>query len=105
MNQKVLQTLEYNKILERLAAYASCEDTKKRCLSLAPVTDIDKINELQQTTTDALTRLYRSSGISFAGIHNINASLKRLDIGSSLHTPVLLRIYKIKKKKKKNKTK
>ena len=84
--------MEYNKILERLAAYASCEDTKKRCLSLAPVTDIDKINELQQTTTDALTRLYRSSGISFAGIHNINASLKRLDIGSSLNTVELLRI-------------
>ena len=92
MNQKVLQTLEYNKILELLAAYASCEDTRKRCLSLAPITDIDKINDLQQTTADALSRLYKSSGISFAGIHNINASLKRLDIGGSLNTTELLRI-------------
>ncbi len=92
MNQKVLQTLEYNKILELLAAYASCEDTRKRCLSLAPITDIDKINDLQQTTADALSRLYKSSGISFAGIHNINASLKRLDIGGSLNTAELLRI-------------
>lgn len=92
MNQKVLQTLEYNKILELLAAYASCEDTRKRCLSLAPITDIDKINDLQRTTADALSRLYKSSGISFAGIHNINASLKRLDIGGSLNTAELLRI-------------
>ncbi len=92
MNQKVLQTLEYNKILELLAAYASCEDTRKRCLSLAPITDIDKINDLQQTTADALSRLYKSSGISFAGIHNINASLKRLDIGGSLNTAELLRL-------------
>ena len=92
MNQKVLRTLEYNKILELLAAYASCEDTQKRCLSLAPITDIDKINDLQRTTADALSRLYKSSGISFAGIHNINASLKRLDIGGSLNTAELLRI-------------
>ncbi len=92
MNQKVLQTLEYNKILELLAAYASCEDTRKRCLSLAPITDIDKINDLQRTTADALSRLYKSSGISFAGIHNINASLKRLDIGGSLNTAELLRL-------------
>ena len=30
MNQKVLKTLEYYKIIEQLEAYASCEDTKKR---------------------------------------------------------------------------
>lgn len=92
MNQKVLQTLEYNKILERLAEYASCEDTKTRCLSLAPLTDIQEIEQLQQTTTDALNRLYKSSSISFLGIHNLNASLKRLEIGASLNTGELLRI-------------
>jgi DNA mismatch repair protein MutS2 len=92
MNQKVLQTLEYNKILEQLATYASCEDAKKRCLSLAPITDINEINRLQQTTADALSRLYKSSGISFAGIHNIHASLKRLEIGGSLNTVELLHI-------------
>jgi DNA mismatch repair protein MutS2 len=92
MNQKVLQTLEYNKILEQLASYASCEDTKKRCLSLAPITDINEINHLQQTTSDALSLLYKSSGISFAGIHNIHASLKRLEIGGSLNTVELLHI-------------
>jgi DNA mismatch repair protein MutS2 len=92
MNQKVLQTLEYHKILEQLASYAACEDVKKRCLSLVPITDISEINALQQTTADALSRLYKSSGISFAGIHNINASLKRLEIGGSLNTVELLRI-------------
>lgn len=92
MNQKVLQTLEYHKILERLAEYAACDDTKKRCIELSPITDVDKINELQQTTADALSRLYKSSGISFSGIHNISASLKRLEIGGSLNTKELLRI-------------
>ena len=32
MNQKVLRTLEYNKIVERLAEYAFGADTKERFL-------------------------------------------------------------------------
>ena len=39
MNQKVYHTLEYYKILERLADYASCEEAKDRCHKLVPLTD------------------------------------------------------------------
>ena len=92
MNQKVYHTLEYYKILDMLAGYASCEETKKRALALTPITDAAEIEHLQQTTSDALSRLYKGSGISFAGIHNVNASLKRLDIGGSLNTTELLHI-------------
>ena len=92
MNQKVFKTLEYNKILEKLSSYASSEENKKKCLKLKPLTDIDKINHLQQTTKDALDRLYKDSGISFTGLCNINASLKRLEIGASLNSGELLRI-------------
>lgn len=92
MNKKVLKTLEYNKILDRLASYAASEEIKKRCLELVPGTDIDEINDLQKTTADALGRLYKDSSISFVGIHNVHASLKRLDIGGALNTTELLRI-------------
>lgn len=92
MNQKVLHTLEYYKILDMLAEYAACEETKERCHKLMPLTDLDEINTLQTTTADALSRLYRGSNISFAGIHNMNAPLKRLDIGGSLNTVELLQI-------------
>ena len=92
MNQKVLHTLEYYKILDMLAEYAACEETKERCRKLTPLTDLDEINDLQTTTADALSRLYRGSNISFAGIHNMNAPLKRLDIGGSLNTVELLQI-------------
>lgn len=92
MNQKVLHTLEYYKILDMLAEYAACEETKERCHNLTPLTDLDEINNLQTTTADALSRLYRGSNISFAGIHNMNAPLKRLDIGGSLNTVELLQI-------------
>ena len=92
MNQKVYHTLEYYKILDMLAGYASCEETRKRALALTPITDAAEIEHLQQTTSDALSHLYKGSGISFAGIHNVNASLKRLDIGGSLSTTELLHI-------------
>jgi len=92
MNSKVLQTLEYYKILDRLAEYASAEETKKRISQLLPSTDLEEINYLQQTTSDALSRLYKSSQITFAGTHHIGASLKRLSIGGTLNTKELLQI-------------
>lgn len=92
MNQKVLKTLEYDKIIHRLSSYASSTDAKKKIEELTPYTDIAIINQLQQTTKDALDRLYKSNGITFVGLHNIHASIKRLDIGGSLNTIELLQI-------------
>ena len=92
MNKKVYHTLEYYKILDMLAGYAACEETRKRCLALTPLTDAAEINRLQTTTTDALSRLYKGSSISFAGVHNVNGALKRLDIGGTLNTSELLMI-------------
>ena len=40
MNKKVYKTLEYNKILTMLSSYAACDETKKRGLSLEPITDL-----------------------------------------------------------------
>lgn len=92
MNQKVYHTLEFDKVLGLLSGFASCEETKKRCLSLTPLTDATEIARLQETTADALNRLYKGSGISFSGVCNVNASLKRLDIGGTLNTAELLSI-------------
>ena len=92
MNKKVYHTLEYNKILEKLAEYASCEEAKKRCLALEPITDKTEITRLEENVSDALSRLYRSSSLSFSGVHNVNGSLKRLDIGGTLNTTELLSI-------------
>ena len=92
MNQKVFRTLEYYKILEQLAGYAAATETKKRIEELVPSTDINEINHLQETTRDALSRIYKSQRLSFAGLHNINGSLKRLSIGGTLNTVELLQI-------------
>lgn len=92
MNHKVLNTLEYHKILELLAACASCEDVKKRCKKIHPLSDKDKIEGLLETTSDALGRVYRNGGMSFAGVHNINGYLKRAELGGALSCKELLAI-------------
>lgn len=92
MNQKVLHTLEYDKIISRLTAYAGSFLGKKACKELAPETDLHLIQKLQQETQDALNRIYRNGSVSFGGIHDITPSLMRLEVGASLGMEELLRI-------------
>lgn len=92
MNKKVLKTLEYNKICQQLSEYAFSAEAKAQCLSLSPITDREQIELLQQQTKDALSRLFQCGSLSFSGVHNLNDSLKRLEIGSSLNAVELLRV-------------
>ena len=92
MNAKVLQTLEYNKIIERLADKATSAPGRELCISLVPDTDKSIIIHNQQETADALSRLLRKSGISFGNNKSLGASLKTLDIGASLSAGDLLKI-------------
>ncbi|WP_349674421.1 endonuclease MutS2 [Lacrimispora sp.] len=84
MNQKALKTLEYYKIIEQLTEYASCEYGKELCRRLVPSTDYEEITTSLRETTDAVTRVRQKGGISFGGVKDIRASLKRLEVGSSL---------------------
>ena len=92
MNSKVLQTLEYHKIIERLADKATSAPGRELCLNLIPKTDMDVIIHNQQETADALSRLLRKNGISFGNNKPLGASLKTLDIGASLSAGDLLKI-------------
>ena len=92
MNSKVLQTLEYHKIIECLADKATSAPGRELCLNLIPETDMDVIIHNQQETADALSRLLRKNGISFGNNKPLGASLKTLDIGASLSAGDLLKI-------------
>lgn len=92
MNEKVLHTLEYNKILDQLTEYAFSADAKSRCQKLRPITDRAQIEQLQQQTSDALSRLFKYGSLSFSGVTDILDSLKRLEIGGTLSAIELLRV-------------
>lgn len=92
MNEKVLKTLEFNKILSQLEEYASSEAVKHMCHNLTPSTDIEDIRINQSHTSDGLRRIFQKGSISFSGIRDVRASLKRLSIGSVLGMGELLAI-------------
>lgn len=92
MNQKVLKTLEYNKIIELLTEKADSEPGKKLCKELTPSTDLSLIRQMQTETKDALNRLFRVGSTSFGSNANLSFSIKSLEIGSTLSISELLKI-------------
>ena len=92
MNKKSLRTLEYNKIIEMLAAHASTELGKQKAEALVPGNNLFEINRLQQNTEDALGRIIRDGSVSFTARQDMNESVKRLEKGSALHASDLLGI-------------
>ncbi len=92
MNEKVLRTLEYNKIINMLAEKANSDPGRKLCMELKPYTDLSVINEAQQQTADALSRLFKKGSTSFGGNKDLGYSLKSLGVGASLSTAELLKI-------------
>ena len=95
MNEKVLKTLEYDKITARLADLAGSPLAKAHCLELKPSSDLYEIQAAQHETSDALSRLLRKGSLSFSGITDVRGILKRLEIGSILGTDELLRLCKL----------
>jgi len=95
MNEKVLNTLEYNKIIQNLTEFADSEPGKKVCTELVPSTDLEEIRKNQKETADALSRLFKLGSTSFGGNKDIGFTVKTLDIGSTLSSIELLKIAKL----------
>ena len=95
MNQKVLRTLEYNKIVERLAEYAFGADTKERCLSLLPSTSLSEIINAQQQTKDAMNRSLKKGRLDCSGIKPLSSAIRRVEIGGTMNIEELLGLCKL----------
>ena len=92
MNPKALKTLEYNKIIDKLTEFAGSALAKEMCRNLQPSTDLYEIQALQKETSDALSRIYQKSAVSFRGVRDIRGSIKRLEIGAIIGINELLSI-------------
>lgn len=92
MNEKVLHTLEYDKIINMLTDKASSKPGKELCKSLIPVTDLAEIRLAQQETADALARLFKKGSTSFGSNKDLGYAIRSLEIGSSLSVSELLKI-------------
>ena len=95
MNEKVLKTLEYDKIIDQLVEHASSPMGKKLCRELLPSSDYEEVLNWQEETRDALSRLYKNGFVSFQGLMDIHPHLRLLEIESTLTAKELLEIARI----------
>lgn len=95
MNQKTLTKLEYDKITALLEEQASSFRGRQLCRRIKPMTDVERIDEAQEQTAAAFTRLIKKGRISFGDAAPVEESMKRLEIGAALGSGELLRICKL----------
>ncbi|MBS1009219.1 endonuclease MutS2 [Leuconostoc suionicum] len=92
MNQKVLQTLEYDKIKSQLSDFLSTPIGRQEADALQPITDVHIINYWLQETADAMMIDRLKGGIPLAKLADITPHLKRLNIQASLSATELAEI-------------
>ena len=92
MNNKVLKTLEFNKITEALSSQAYSAAARSRCRNLLPYDDTEEIRKAQEETTAAVSRIRKKHAPGFNPLKDITASIRRLEVGSALNCSELLEI-------------
>lgn len=92
MNKKVLQTLEYYKIIDMLLEEADTPLAKESIRHLLPSSKREEIISWQTETSHALMRLLKQGRLSFHGLTDIRPSLVPLEKGGVLGMGELLDI-------------
>lgn len=92
MNDKVLKTLEFNKITESLSTQAYSEGARALCKGLLPMTELSDIRRAQEETTAAVNRMRKKHTPGFNLLKDVLPAVKRLEIGSPLTGRELLDI-------------
>lgn len=90
VNKKVLQTLEFNKIIDMLVDEADSPLAKENARNLLPSSHRDEIIGWQAETSHALMRLLKQGKPGFHGLRDIRSSLVPLEKGATLGMGELL---------------
>ncbi len=91
-NERTLRVLEYDKILQQLAAFAVTEPGKKFAGNLLPYRELSQVQAALQETDDATNFMARRGSPPMADIADIGPSLKRIELGGCLGFAELLRV-------------
>ncbi|TCZ73780.1 endonuclease MutS2 [Paenibacillus albiflavus] len=92
MKGKVLQTLEYHKIINRLAAHAETSLGSNLANELMPSSDLIEVKRRLQATNEAVHVERLKGNAPFGGIRDIGPSIHRARIGGMLNPTELLNI-------------
>lgn len=110
MNKQVIEKLEFNKILDRLASFAASREAKKCCFETLPQNDPAETALLLSQTEDAVDRIFKDGQASFGGIRDIRSAVMStereytlsagdlMDIANTLETVQTIRSYGIRER-------
>ncbi len=95
MNTKVLQTLEYKKILQQLKSYTVTKVGEEMVATLQPTSKEKEILRFLEETKDAYKVLRLRGGLPVAKLENIRPHLQRVTIGGDLNGVELAQITRV----------
>ena len=101
MNQKVLKTIEYTKIIAMLIEEAESSLGKERAEALLPSSDFYEVEQNLLETEEAESRIRLKGPISFRGIMDIRPYFPRLQLGASLSVFELYQVARMLESSKK----
>ena len=92
ISQKVLKTIEFDKIMLEVSKYAVLNDTKEEILSFVPLNTLKAVELLQRKTDEAFKYLYTYSIGGIYYFDNVLDELRRVDVGGVLNNAELLKV-------------
>ncbi len=92
MDEKTFQTLEYPKILERLASLAAFAPSAEKARSLRPTNDLEEARIRLVETSEAVKLMVTNADISIGGARDIRELVDLTEHGGVLAPPDLLDI-------------
>ena len=101
MNQKVLKTIEYTKIMAMLIEEAESSLGKERAEALLPSSNFYEVERNLLETEEAESRIRLKGPISFRGIMDIRPYFPRLQLGASLSVFELYQVARMLESSKK----
>lgn len=95
LNHDILNTLEFNQVKNQIAQYLVTDQGKEELRYLLPVSDVSTITSYLEETDDAMKVLRLRGGIPIPKIENIQAHMKRIEIGADLNGVELAQISRV----------
>ena len=96
MNKLAFQTLEFDKILDKLASYTESEAVKDTILNLMPFSTLSDAVAAQRETTEAVNTCFRIGNPPVnLGVNDVTACVKRSDIGGVLNPKDLMSVARV----------
>jgi DNA mismatch repair protein MutS2 len=105
VNERTLRILEFDKIIDQVAGFASTSLGNELVREIKPVNDFSGIQEAQQVTTEAVKILTETDRLPLGGIFDVRNAVKKaalsgvlspqelLEIGSTLRASRLMREF------------